>query len=472
MSTDQPSFFTRHLRSIDESYFVHMRHALYFCANCFAAAIALLIHSLLPFIFVTNGSSIIKKLHQIMSVRAQVITLVHNKEKHVAIVGFGLSGLLAFLNLVENYQKSDKLIIRIFERSRFFAKGIAYSTKNINHLLNVVAEKMGVESNDRKHFYKWLVSKGYNYGEKDFVPRQIFGIYLQDVLESALKIAQEKNISYEFINKEINDIGIKNNHYLIDGNAYNYCILAVGVRLKNWRHNFWHVDLTKYLQQKEIHITGCGLTAIDAAISLRDLNYDGAIFIHSRSNRLPQIHQINTALPQNVISPLTLDDAHLPLSLIYQKFVKACKNSTNWQATFDSFRPLSQSFWQALDSKKKKCFLRHCFRLWNIHRHRCPQVQYEAIQQMVTANKLIFTKGRAGESAIDCTGFDYGYKSELLKSLLKNHIVENDAIAAGIVSLKDNFFIMGGLNFGSTFEITAVPDIAPQAHKIATEILS
>lgn len=462
----------QHLQDVNESYFVHMRHAFYFCRNCFAAFLALLVHCIIPSCFVTTGSSIIGKLHKIMSVRAEVATIASSNDRHVAIVGFGLSGLLAFLDIVEKYQPScGKLVIRIFEKSRFFSKGVAYSTKNINHLLNVSAYKMGVFYNDREHFFKWLVSKGYNYEKNDFVPRKIFGIYLEDVLELSLKIANEKGISYEFFNKEISAIEVKNKHYIIEGNAYNHCILSTGVRLKNWSQNFWHIELEKYLTQKEIHLKGCGLTAFDAIIALRDLNYDGTIFIHSRTGIMPQIHKIDHNLSQKVESPLTIEDSNLELSLIFKKFTKNCKNSQNWRVVFDAFRPMTQEFWKALSEDKKRRFLRHCFRLWNIHRHRCPPSQFEIIQGLLDSKKLIFEKKRSSEkNAIDCTGFDYGFKSRLIDSLTKNEIVKYDALNAGIISQNSNFYIMGGLNFGSSFEITAVPDITSQAQEIAEKI--
>jgi len=466
-------FLNKHLKNIDESYFTHMRHALYFSVKSFGAGFILLLHSIAPFVLITNGSSIITRLYNIMTVRNQVIRLSAVKDKNVAIVGFGLSGLLAFLNLVKHHKKhSQKLEITIFEKSRFYCKGTAYSTKNINHLLNVPAYRMGVIDQDREHFYKWLTSKGYNYSKNDFVPRQIFGVYLEDVLESALKIADKKGISYKFINKEISEIGIKSNHYVINHSAYNHCILSTGVRLKNWDKNFWKVNLTEYLNKHEVHLIGCGLTAFDAAISLRDLNFKGTIFMHSRTGKMPQMHQIPA--PGAKVEPvLTLQDASLPLSQIFKKFANACKHSPNWRLHFDTLRPMTQDFWKALTVEKKKRFMRHCFRLWNVHRHRCPESQYQIINEMFKAKKLIFSKKKPNEkNVIDCTGFDYGFKSHLVDSLLKNEIVEFDELKAGIISQKPNFHIMGGLNFGNTFEITAVPDIASQAHKVARSILN
>jgi len=329
---------------------------------------------------------------------------------------------------------------------------------------------MGVVDEDREDFFKWLISKGYSYKKNDFVPRQIFGIYLEDLLESALKIADEKNISYEFLSKEISEIGIKNKHYLIDGNAYNHCILATGVRLKNCNKNFWHVDIKKHLHEKEIHISGCGLTAFDAAISLHNLNYEGVIFMHSRSGKMPQVHQIVDS-GEKVNPPLSIEDSALPLSLIFKKFVKNCKNLANWRLCFDAMRPLTQDFWSKLSAEKKKRFMRHCIRLWNIHRHRCPESQFAAITKMIDSGKLVLVKKRSNaENVIDCTGFDYGFKSKLISGLIANGIAKFDDLESGIVSQYDNFYVMGGLNFGSIFEITAAPDIAPQARKISRHI--
>ena len=471
MKRDFP-VLTQHLRDVNESYFVHMRHAFYFCRNCLKASAALSIHSAAPFLFKTTGSTIISNLHNIMTIRSQAAAIENSKDQHVAIVGFGLSGLLAFTNIVRNYEKSSgKLVIRIFDKSHSSPKGTAYSTKNINHLLNVPACRMGIIPDDREHFYNWLISKGYHYEKLDFVPRQIFGSYLEDVLDSATRSADEKGISYEFVHKEISEIGKRNSHYLIDGKVYHHCILATGIRFKNGETNFWQVDLEKYLGESEIHIIGSGLTAFDAAISLRDRNYPGKIFVHSRRGKIPQVHKF--PLPaEKAEAPLTLKDADLPLSLILRKFVAACKKSPDWRLSFDAMRPLTQVFWKALNTEKKKRFLRHGFRLWNTHRHRCPESQFADVTKLVDSGRLVFTTNRT-ESAhtIDCTGFDYGFRSKLIDSLIANGIVKSDDLQAGIVTENPNFHILGGLNFGSTFEITAVPDITPQAHQIAQTIL-
>ena len=134
------NFFTRHLHGINESYFVHMRHALGFARDSLIAFCCFFIHSILPFIFLTAGNSTARKLLNRINFRTKLVNLSTANEKHVAIVGFGLSGLVTFFNLVKNHQAdSGKLVVRIFEKSSVLLKGTAYSTKSPNHLLNVPA---------------------------------------------------------------------------------------------------------------------------------------------------------------------------------------------------------------------------------------------------------------------------------------------------------------------------------------------
>lgn len=466
------NFFTKHLRDIKESYFTHMCHSLGFARDSLIAGCSFLTHSIFPFILLSLGSSTTKKLHSRILYRTKLINLAVTNEKHVAIVGFGLSGLLTFDNLVKNHQAdSGKLVVRIFEKSPVIVKGTAYSTKSPNHLLNVPANRMGVVNEDPEHFFKWLCSKGYNYQKTDFVPRQIFGIYLEDLFQTALKIAEEKGISCEFRSKEISEISDRENYFWIDGDLHHYCILAVGPQLKDSKKSFWKNDLEKYLGDEEIHILGCGLTAIDAVISLRDLKYSGKIFLHSRRGMLSQPHKIFDS-QEKVESPLSPEDSDLPLSQIFRKFVNACKKAPDWRLAFDAFRLRTQKFWMVLDAEKKKRFMRHCFRLWNVHRHRCPESQFKVVEDMMKSGQLKIQKGRvSGEKMIDCTGFDYGFESDLISNLVKNNLAKFDDLHAGLLPRRENIFFTAGLNFGSMFEITAGPDIAPHCKKIADKII-
>jgi len=64
MSARIAKLFTAHLEAVDESYFEHMRFAGWFAGQLFLAAGAALIHALLPFLFESTASTIIRRLYE------------------------------------------------------------------------------------------------------------------------------------------------------------------------------------------------------------------------------------------------------------------------------------------------------------------------------------------------------------------------------------------------------------------------
>ena len=64
MATRIAKLFTDHPASIDETYFGHMAFAGWFASKLFMAGGAALIHALLPFLFETTASRIIRELYE------------------------------------------------------------------------------------------------------------------------------------------------------------------------------------------------------------------------------------------------------------------------------------------------------------------------------------------------------------------------------------------------------------------------
>jgi hypothetical protein len=56
------NIFTDHPHSVNESYFEHMKVALYYSFNMIIGAFCCSIHSIFPFIFKTDGSNILFRL--------------------------------------------------------------------------------------------------------------------------------------------------------------------------------------------------------------------------------------------------------------------------------------------------------------------------------------------------------------------------------------------------------------------------
>jgi hypothetical protein len=56
--------FTDHPASVDETYFGHMAFAAWFASRLFMAGCAALVHAILPFIFETTASRIVRELYE------------------------------------------------------------------------------------------------------------------------------------------------------------------------------------------------------------------------------------------------------------------------------------------------------------------------------------------------------------------------------------------------------------------------
>lgn len=62
--------FLAHPRSVGESYFVHQRMALAVCFTLFGAALAALVHALIPALCERTASRTIQTLHQRITARS------------------------------------------------------------------------------------------------------------------------------------------------------------------------------------------------------------------------------------------------------------------------------------------------------------------------------------------------------------------------------------------------------------------
>ncbi|MFM9112271.1 MAG: FAD/NAD(P)-binding protein, partial [Actinomycetota bacterium] len=95
----------------------------------------------------------------------------------VAIVGGGASGTLVAANLLATLSAGDEVIV--VEPRNVLGRGVAYSTTDPRHLLNVRAKQMSGVVGDADHFLRWA-----GCDRDDFVPRRDYGRYLADLLDS------------------------------------------------------------------------------------------------------------------------------------------------------------------------------------------------------------------------------------------------------------------------------------------------
>lgn len=86
----------------------------------------------------------------------------------IGIIGSGFSGTLVLANLVA--RSKTPLHIDLFEQDSTQATGIAYSTDEVKHLLNVPAAKMGAFPDKPDDFYNWLQTESGKEAASNIIP--------------------------------------------------------------------------------------------------------------------------------------------------------------------------------------------------------------------------------------------------------------------------------------------------------------
>ena len=345
--------------------------------------------------------------------------------KHIVIIGGGFSGCATAVNL--SRLSNDPLKITVINQEYPLGRGIAYSTRNGNHLLNVAARNMSALADQPTHFVEWLRTRSEYRDEpverlrERFVPRRIYGDYLHGLLFSRMAAAAEKGIQIETIAAEATDIGpafggvsvaLSNGQFI---NA-NRVVLATGnqppANLKitgldpahpRYFQNPWHGWEEKLGDRTEnVILIGTGLTMIDAFLSLADMGWKGRIFAISRNGLLPLSHFKGVEYADyigNKSEPMKLAQIY---KLFKKHFRSARAEGINPAILVDKLRPVTQHIWQNFSLGEKKRFNRHFRTRWNVTRHRIAQSIHQQLVEAVAAQRLEIVKGRL--SKLDAHG--------------------------------------------------------------------
>lgn len=420
------------------------------------------------------------------------------------IIGGGVSGTLLAINLIKN--NPDNLVINIIEKDKDkFNLGVAYHTSEITHLLNVRAIGMSIFKDEPEHFINWLNDNGYEYTKTDFVPRMIFGEYVQHYYNLYTKNTNVKvNVIFDEV---VNLHKLDKWHVELTTQTLtsDKVVLALGHISIAEMDMLKYSNISKYFRTPwvnnifdsieptdEVLMIGSGLTADDIILSLNKRNHKGKIYCISRRGLQPFSHQIFDPYP-SFFSEIEGKDINQIFSIV-RSHLKIAKEP---RAVIDSLRPFTQTIWKSLSNEDKSRFLRHLNPLWNVIRHRMPESTYQTLSNMESKNRLEFLSGRINsisednritikyndknqqkeitvDAIINCIGPESNYKRikmPLISNLLDNHIIENNdngiTIKVNDYKIKDGLYVIGPLLKGELFEATAVPEIRVQAEELS-----
>lgn len=431
----------------------------------------------------------------------------------IAIVGGGASGVLLAAQLV----RKARLRVALIERDAQPGLGVAYSTHSLGHLLNVRASDMTALADEPDHFVQWLARDGRGFGRTDFVPRAIYGEYLQELLADSV---QRSGGRLQVIRGDVVAIRHEKDGVELDieGRAplrARKAVLATGHRPPSkdsgaYHGNPWRDEAIAGLESDaSVLLIGTSLTMIDVLISLLEHGHKGPIVALSRRGLVPHRH------PPAPIPTPQADTSDLftgSLSQRTARFRAKLRAGLGWPGLMQLLRPHNNELWHGLDLDQRKRFLRHLRPWWDIHRHRvAPQIgaQIDTAQERgqlsIVSGRIeigrkmddkvevtIIRRGsdvresRSFDRVVDCRGprNEVDVRVPLHAQLVKDGKLRSDPLNQGLdVAVdealigrdgtpSDRLFVLGPPTRGRYTEIVAIPDIRLQAADVANGLIA
>jgi uncharacterized NAD(P)/FAD-binding protein YdhS len=401
----------------------------------------------------------------------------------VAIVGGGFSGAVTAINLAR--LSRTPLQVVVINKGYPLARGVAYSTRRPEHLLNVVARNMSALADQPGHLVEWLRTR-HEYADlpeaalrEQFIPRRIYGDYLQSLFFWHTKAADTRSLGgIEALAGAVVDIALTDGAATValDGDrrvVADKVVLATGnnapVELKligpacaGFVDNPWLPwSCEGQNQGGNALLVGSGLTMIDAYLTLTEQGWKGKIYSISRNGLIPHSHFKGIEYPEFPPEDVATYSLEKLAALMEQHCASLRKAGNNPAIVVDKLRPFTQRIWDHFTAQEKQEFSRRYRSVWGVYRHRIAESVHHQLTDGIERRNLHILKGRvravraAGERmtvdyenvasqkaetldaalVINCTGPRESYAgghSALFANLLDKGLVQADELDMGI----------------------------------------
>jgi uncharacterized NAD(P)/FAD-binding protein YdhS len=336
----------------------------------------------------------------------------------IAIVGGGFSGCLTAVNLARLSHIPLRVLL-VNSRQYPLGRGIAYGTRQAEHLLNVAARNMSALADHPNHFVDWLRTR-YEYQQvpeaslrETFVPRRVYGDYLRGLLQAyAVSLTRHNEVQIEIVESEVVDIEDVSEGrveiQLSPGEKLlaECVVLALGnqppaefggdqaFRHPHYCENPW-IDWSDRLPDKSetVVLLGTGLTTVDALLTLLSQGWQGTIYAVSRHGLLPQSHFRGIEYPEfPPADPSQLRLSEL-VSLIEEHCQRLRRMGANPAMVVDKLRPFTQKIWKRWSLEEKKQFIDEYAARWNVTRHRIAPGVYQQLKSAREEERLKVVQG-------------------------------------------------------------------------------
>jgi uncharacterized NAD(P)/FAD-binding protein YdhS len=441
--------------------------------------------------------------------------------QRIVIVGGGASGALMAAHLLR--ERPANLTVTIVEARAELGRGLAYSTGNPSHLLNVRAANMSAFADDPDHFTRWLSRQADAPAAREgpefhFVSRGLYGRYLESLLLEHMATPHLTVVQDQARGLSVGSNGVEIALASRAPIRAEVAILACGhegvadespVYVSPWSEPLGGgapKDAT-------LLILGTGLTMVDTALALEEQGHRGPIVALSRRGLLPHAHRRVEPLPIDAKSAPLDRDLSAMLAWLRRLAGGWEMGGGDWRGVVDGLRPHTQSIWRAMTPGRRERFLEHARPWWDIHRHRmAPEIAarigamiargglqiipgkvVEAIQEGAGARVTLRRRGSQSLETlsvariISCKGVRSNPEQSanpLVESLFVQGLARADPLRIGIevdphCAILDSdgrpsprLFAIGPMSQAAFWEIVAVPDIRLQTAALSQRLLA
>lgn len=314
----------------------------------------------------------------------------------IVIIGGGFSGAMLAARLAERGQASI-----LIERQGEAGPGLAYSTAQDAHRLNVRVGRMSAVADRPQDFIDWLTTHHPDQADPNgFAPRRLYGHYLRERLAAVERACPGlvRRISGEATAVE-GCAALLSDGRRISGRAV---VLATGNPAPRTTpkgqsprilSDPWAVGALAPIQPDDaVLILGAGLTMVDVVLALDAQGWRGQALALSRRGLLPRAHGPHHDAP--VALPADALEGPLSRRLSVARRLAA---THGWRGVMEGYRPITAALWRAATTKERARFLRHLRPWWDVHRHRiAPQVEAR-LNALIADDRLTVRAARIRE---------------------------------------------------------------------------
>jgi uncharacterized NAD(P)/FAD-binding protein YdhS len=411
-------------------------------------------------------------------------------QRSIIIVGAGFSGTVVAANLLKSQHRLATRVVLI-ERAQKVARGKAYADRGHPYLLNVPAGRMSVNPKAPLEFLVFARHRIPNATADDFLPRNLYGEYLETTLLDA-ELSAAPHVRLDRVRGDVSALekipgSASVRVQLADGRSLTAddVVLALGnpapatirgaetltpsshgrIPDAHYVSDPW-TETPTFHRGESLLLIGSGLTMADMATAAAETT-DGQTVIHSIS-RHGLVPPSQTAFPHAACkgdSAALIRAASISARTLFRSIRDFAEETErqggDWREAVTFVRGILPALWKRLAVHERRRLLRHGQSYWDVHRHRLPNETTAKLDELRAQRKLNIHAGRLVsferigrhirvtwrprgrdetqtllvDRVINCTGPDYSARRSrepLMRSLLSQGLAATDALDLGL----------------------------------------